>query len=119
MGQLNNGFTIESHFTGKAPIVRAIYDQVLQRLARYGAIIEDPKKTSIHLVAKTALVGVATRKDYLILTLKSARALKSPRIHKSERTSANRFHHELKLKTPAEVDDELFAWLKEAYDLSV
>jgi hypothetical protein len=53
-----------------------------------------------------------------VLTIKSDRKLSSPRIHKSEQTSANRFHHEVKLTTPAEVDSELVQWLKDAYTLS-
>jgi len=44
--------------------------------------------------------------------------LDSPRIHKSEQASARRFHHEVKLTSPAEVDGELVRWLKEGYTLS-
>jgi hypothetical protein len=91
---------------------------LLQAAAKFGPILEEPKKTSIHLVNKTALAGVATRKSALVLTIKSDRKLSSPRIHKSEQTSANRFHHEVKLTSPAEVDSELVQWLKDAYALS-
>ena len=50
--------------------------------------------------------------------IKSDREISSPRIHKSEQTSAQRFHHEVKLTSPAEVDSELVKWLKDAYELS-
>lgn len=118
MNQAKNGFTIKSHFEGKTPNVRKIYDQLLKRLKKFGPILEEPKKTSIHLVNATALAGIATRKDALVLTIKSDRQLKSPRIHKSEQTSARRFHHEVKLTSPEDVDDELVGWLNEAYLLS-
>jgi hypothetical protein len=118
MNHASNGFTINSHFEGKTPNVRKIYDQLLRRLKKLGPIREEAKKTSIHLVSATALAGVATRKDSLVLTIKSDRPLTSPRIHKSEQTSARRFHHEVKLTTPTEVDDELVRWLNEAYALS-
>lgn len=113
-----NSFSIESHFEAKAPVVRKIYDQVLKALKPFGRVIEEPKKTSIHLVNATALAGVATRKEYLILTIKSDRKLASPRIHKTEQVSAKRFHHEVKLVSPADVDAELIGWLKDAYTLS-
>ena len=113
-----NGITVKSHFEGKDASVKRIYDRLLQAAAKLGPILEEPKKTSIHLVNKTALAGVATRKSALVLTIKSDRKLSSPRIHKSEQTSANRFHHEVKLTTPAEVDSELVQWLKDAYALS-
>lgn len=114
----SNGFTVKSHFEGKDPAVRQIYDRVLKAAGQFGPVIEDPKKTSIHLVNKTAFAGVATRKSAIVLTIKSDRKIPSPRIHKSEQTSAQRFHHEVKLNLPAEVDSELVNWLKDAYALS-
>ena len=114
----NNGFSVESHFLKQDPVVRKIYDQLLRRSAKFGPVIEEPKKTSIHLVNKTAFAGVATRKTSIILTVKSDRDLVSPRIHKSEQTSARRFHHEIKLTSVADVDSELVNWLKDAYQLS-
>ena len=118
MSKAMDAFTVSSHFEGRAPVVFQIYKQVLKSLRQFGPIIEDPKKTSIHLVNSTAAAGVATRKEHLILTLKSDRKLTSPRIHKSEQVSAKRFHHEVKLTSPSDVDDELAGWLKEAYELS-
>ena len=111
-------FSVASHFAGKDPATRKIYDRLLQQSGRFGSVIEDPKKTSIHLVNKTAFAGVATRKSAVILTIKSDRKLNSPRIHKSEQTSASRYHHEVKLTSPGEVDAELTGWLKAAYELS-
>lgn len=110
--------TVENHFSSKDPIVREIYDSVLKAIRKFGSVLEEPKKTSIHLVNSSALAGVATRKDSLILTVKSDRKLASPRIHKSEQVSASRYHHEVKLRSPAEVDDQLIDWLRDAYKLS-
>src|SRR5882724_11204040 len=113
-----NGFTLDSHFQGKDITVRQIYDRLLKATGKFGPLSEEPKKTSIHLMNQTAFAGVATRKSVLVLTIKSDRKLSSPRIHKSEQTSANRFHHEVKLTSAAEVDAELVQWLKDAYALS-
>ena len=118
MDKSNNGFTVKAHFDNKDPIVRQIYDHLLKHSRRFGPVVEDPKKTSIHLNNATAFAGVATRKNAIVLTIKSDRDLDSPRIHKSEQTSARRFHHEVKLTTPDEVDAELIVWLKEGYVLS-
>lgn len=112
------GFTVNRHFEGKDPVVRKIYDRLKKAIRRFGPIVEDPKKTSIHIVNRTALAGVATRKGHLVLTIKSDRRLASPRIHRSEQASASRFHHEIKLTSPADVDEELIGWLKAAFSLS-
>lgn len=118
MDKASAGFAVKTHFEGKDAVVRQIYDALLKRVRQFGPVVEDPKKTSIHLVKTTAFAGVATRKSALILTIKSDRDLDSPRIHKSEQTSARRFHHEVKLTAPAEVDAELIGWLEEGYALS-
>src|SRR3989442_1935850 len=74
MTKPDGSFTIESHFEGKDS-VRRIYDRLLKLARRFGPVIEDPKKTSIHLVNKTAFAGVTTRKSAIILTIKSDRKL--------------------------------------------
>lgn len=118
MATPTNGFTITSHFENKDAAVRAIYDRLLKSARQFGPVVEEPKKTSIHLVNRTAFAGIATRKSAIVLTIKSDRKVSSPRIHKSEQISANRFHHEVKLISPVDVDAELVKWLKDGYELS-
>jgi hypothetical protein len=118
MNKAVGGFTVKAQFEGKDPVVRRTYDRLLTQVQRFGRIAEEPKKTSIHLVNATAFAGVATRKNSIVLTIKSDRHLASPRIHKTEQTSARRFHHEARLTSPADIDTELLGWLKAAYELS-
>ena len=110
--------TIEQHFAGRAPAVRATYDRIVQAASRFGAVRQEPKKTSIHLTRRTAFAGIATRRDALILTLKSAVDIRSPRISRRDQASPNRWHVEIRLDDPAQVDRELITWLKRAVDLA-
>jgi len=110
--------TIEQHFAAKEPHVRAIYDELVRIARSFGDVAEEPKKTSIHLARRSAFAGVATRKDAVILTLKSAKDIHDARIHKHEQASANRWHLEVRLRQPKEVDRQLQAWLKDAYELA-
>ena len=110
--------TIEQHFAGKAPHVRPIYDALLRAARALGPFEEEPKKTSIHLARKSAFAGVATRKDAVILTIKSSSDIDDPRVTKHERASANRWHLEIRLREPKEVDAKLERWLKTAYEMS-
>jgi len=77
----------------------------------------DLKKTSIHLVAGSAFAGVHPQLKKLRLNIRLARKLEQERIRKVEQVSASRFHNELDLGSPTEVDGELTGWLREAYDL--
>jgi hypothetical protein len=111
-------YTLDDHFADKDPAVRALYDKLLGVLNNFGPIIEEPKKTSIHLVRKSALAGVETRKSYLLLNIKADHKIDSLRIVKTDQPSARRFHHKVKIESLDDFDAELEGWLKEAYLLS-
>jgi len=104
-------------FTGKDEVVRSVYHRLLEVLHTFGPFQEEPKKTSIHLVRTVGFAGVHPRKSYLYLNLRTDYPIDNPRITKSEQVSKNRFHNEMKLASPGDVDEELLAWLKDAYAL--
>ena len=98
--------------------MKATYQAILRAAKKLGPVSEEAKKTSIHLVRKTAFAGVATRRTSLILTLKSDVDIASNRIARREQASANRWHLEIKLEIPKQVDRELLGWLTKAYQLA-
>ncbi len=110
--------SVEDHFRGRDPSVRATYDRILEAARRFGTVGEEAKKTSIHLTNKTAFAGVATRRSSLVLTLRLPHDLKSPRVSRRERASANRWHLEIRFLDPLEVDPEVRGWLRDAYTLT-
>jgi Domain of unknown function (DUF5655) len=110
--------SVDQHFTGTSAAVRATYDRLKQAAARFGDFSEDPKKTSIHLNRRTAFAGVAMRKDAIRLTIKADADIRSKRIVKRSHASTHRWHLEVMLTTPKDVDSELVSWLKRAYELS-
>ena len=118
MPKASTTHTIAEHFEGREPSVKATYARILAASRKLGPFHEEPKKTSIHLARTTAFAGVATRKSALTLTVKSASDIASERIAKRERASANRWHLEIRLERPEEVDRQLISWLKAAYALA-
>jgi hypothetical protein len=110
--------TVEQHFEGRSPLVREIYEALLRSARRFGPVEEDPKKTSIHLNRKSALAGVQTRKNHLILTLKLDKDISSDRVLRSQHASANRWYAEIRLQSPDEVDVEMHGWIERAYAIS-
>jgi hypothetical protein len=113
--------TVGALFAGKDPAVRRIYDALFTAARSVGDVVADPKKTSIHLNAGaggTAFAGIQPRKSGILLTLRSAVPLPSARIRRVEQASRNRFHSELLLSAPEEVDAELLGWLADGYRLA-
>jgi hypothetical protein len=88
MPALKPSRTVASHFEKSIPSVYDTYKMILKSARALGTVREDPKKTSIHLVRETAFAGIATRKEALILTLKSAQSVKTPRIRRLEQVSS-------------------------------
>lgn len=110
--------TVAQHFEGKQQVVRDIYDKLLAVSREWGTVEEDPKRTSIHLNRKYAFAGIATRSDHLTLTVKSASAIRSPRIRKGEQASAHRWYLDIRLDSTDQVDAELIEWLRASYLIS-
>ena len=110
--------TIESVFQGREPAALATYRALLDRMTELGPFEEQAKNTSIHLARKSAFVGVHPRKAAILLVIRTGAPIASPRVRKLERVSANRWHNEMLLSDPGEVDPELLGWLGEAYALS-
>lgn len=106
-------------FEKSDPNVEKTYTAILKAIGKFGEVRADAKKTSIHLVAKTGFAGIHPRKSALLLNIRSDAPIKSKRIRKVERVSAHRFHNEMLVASPGEVDAEVVEWLKKAYALSV
>ena len=109
---------LDALLAGKDTMVRAIYGRLLEVLRALGPFKEEPKKTSIHLVNTSGFAGVHPRKSFLYLNVRMDRPLQGERIAKSEQVSKNRYHNEVKITSPDEVDAELAGWLKDAYALA-
>ena len=110
-------YTSDALFVGKDAIVQATYARLLEALHALGPFQEEPKKTSIHLVRTVGFAGIHPRKNFLYLNIRTDSPIEGPRIVKSEQVSKNRFHNELKLSSPDEIDAELLEWLRDAYEL--
>jgi hypothetical protein len=110
--------TVREHFENRTPAVKAAYAEILRAARKFGSVREEAKKTSIHLVRKTAFAGITTRRASLVLTLKADIGLTSHRITKREHVSANRWYLEVRLDAPEQVDQELVKWLQRGYDLA-
>ena len=104
-------------FAGKDATVLATYRRILDAVRPLGPFREEPKKTSIHLARTSGFAGVHPKKSALTLTIRTERPIASPRVAKAEQVSKNRYHNDLKLTAPHEVDAELIGWLEEAYAL--
>ena len=106
-------------FERAEPWVSQTYEAILAAVCAFGPVGVEARKTSIHLTAGSAFAGVHPKKAKLRLNIRANRRIESPRVRKVEQVSAHRFHNELHLAAPGEVDGELVGWLREAYALGI
>jgi hypothetical protein len=114
-------FTVDSLLAGREDGVRAVYARIVEAGRGAGTVVEDAKKSCVHLAADAeapAFAGVHPRKTGVLLNLRTAAPISSPRVRKTEQLSRHRFFNEILVESPGEVDAELAGWLREAYELS-
>jgi hypothetical protein len=95
-----------------------IYGRFLSAARALRPMNVEDKKTCVHFARRSAFAGVHPRKDAILVTLKTAAPLVSARVRKLEQASRSRFHNDLVLTDPDEVDGELLGWVRDAYDLA-
>lgn len=110
--------SVDNLFEGKAPELRATYEQLVQQLRQFGEVKVAPKQTSIHLEKNSGFAGVHPRKTYFNLEFRTDYKIDDPRITRVQQLSARRFEHTVKLERTQDIDEQLLKWLKDAYDLS-
>jgi hypothetical protein len=102
----------------ESAVLGPIYARLLEKVDLVGSYGVEAKKTSVHITHGHAFLGVHPRSNGLLVNLVTERALESPRVRKSERISANRFHNEIFVASVAEIDPELERWIQSAYALT-
>lgn len=108
---------VAAQYDGAKASLRPVYDAVLTAVARFGPDVEiAPKKTYVSLrrSKQFAIVQPTTRTRVdLGLNLKDAES--TPRLE-GGKVFSGMCTHRVSLFSPAEVDAEVVAWLKEAYE---
>lgn len=110
--------TVEDHFAGKDPELKAAYDRLMTVLRGFGTVREAPKQTSIHLVKNAGFAGVHPRKTSFNLEFRTDYRIDDARVVREQQLSARRFEHTVKIERAADIDERLAAWLKDAYTLA-
>ena len=107
--------TVDEHFAGKPPAVRALFDQFVRMVERIGPVRVLPEKTRIAFQTRMSFAQITPRRRWLDGHLVIARRLESPRFRRVDTMSPRSHVHFFRLTSPADLDAEFRAWLVEAY----
>jgi hypothetical protein len=112
-------WTLERHLEGRPPQTVEIVERVLATARAIGPVEVIPEKTRIALAARMSFAALMVRKRWVDGHVVLARRHESPRFTRIETFSPRNHLHAFRLIAPADVDDELAAWLTEAYDVGM
>src|SRR5262245_18995744 len=110
-------FTLEGLLAGSEPSVLALAKRYVAMVQSLGDIQVIPQKTRLVCVARVRFAGLTPRKDCFLAAFALQRRLKSNRIVRHVDYGPRWQGHYVRIETPADLDDELRAWLKEAHDV--
>lgn len=108
-------FTVAQHLAGKPSAVVELYDRFSEIVQRCGEVVVAPTKTRILFKVQTVFATVAVTKNRLDVLFVLGRRLSNRRIQKAQEEYPGIVHF-LRIEKTEDLDDELTAWLQEAYD---
>jgi hypothetical protein len=108
-------FTVEQLLAGKPLEVVDLYDRLAELIQRCGVVVVAPTKTRVLFKVRTVFATVAVSKNWLDLVFVLGRRLKNRRIKKAQEEYPGIVHF-LRIEKAEDLNDDLAAWLQEAYD---
>ena len=106
---------LESHFEGRDPELRRVFDAVLAAVTAVGPVTVLPEKTRIAFQVRMSFAQITPRHRWLDGHVVLARRLEHPRFRSIQTFSPRNHVHVFRLERVADVDDDVRAWLAEAY----
>lgn len=107
--------TVDAFFAGH-PQHRPLFDDLRRFVARVGPFETEVLRTRVSFVTRTRFAGVVRlRRDALVLGLWLKRRVDSDRFSRVEHLERDDWVYKLPLRSEADLDAELLAWLEEAY----
>jgi Domain of unknown function (DUF5655) len=109
-------FSLDELFARARPEVLDLARHYVAILHSLGDVQVIPQKTRLVCVARVRFAGLYPRKNGFLAAFALRRRLDGPRIAKIDDYGPRWQGHFVLVTTPADLDDELRAWLQESHD---
>ena len=107
--------SVDAYFAARPPIEREIFEAVRGHLAELGPLIVEPVNIGILFKHQRTFAELRPKARWVGLGFGIGHRLEHPRITRTTRTNTGRTYHGVRLTSPADVDDQVRAWLTESY----
>lgn len=106
---------LESHFAGRDPRLRALFDRFVELVRANGPVEILPEKSRIAFHVRMSFAVLSTRKRYLIGHFVLARRIDHPRFTRVDTYSPRNHVHVFRIERDEDFDATFLAWIGEAY----
>jgi len=108
---------LADHLTGRPPAVVATFRRLVELAERNGPVTVVPEKTRVAFQVRMSFAAFTLRRRWVDGHVVLARRLEHPRFTRVESFSPRNHLHAFRLAGPDEADEEVAAWLAEAYQV--
>ena len=108
---------LESHFEGKPPEIRRLFDSFVARLEEIGPFDILPQKTRIAFQVRMSFAQLTPKRGWIDGHLVLASPAPRPVVRRIERISPRNHVHHFRLTRPEDITPELRALVAEAYEV--
>lgn len=106
---------LEEYFATGPPHERPVFEAVMAALDEVGPVHVEPVSVGIFLKRGGSFAELRPRQRWVALSLGLRRVVSHPTITRKVELWGGRHYHVFNLRGPEDVDDDLRAWLTEAY----
>jgi hypothetical protein len=110
-------YRLVDHFRGRHPLVRRLFARWCAAARACGAVTVYAQKTRIVFQARVRFAGAVVHRDWLDASLWLRRRVDHPCLHRVESFGRLGYGIHFRLTKLADVDAEMEALMREAYDL--
>lgn len=104
---------------GRNPSLLPLYELAEEKILTLPDVRIKAGKTQVGFYNRHLFAALWTRKNFLGLSFGLGYRLEHPRITESVEPYPNRWTHHVHIREPGDIDEQLMAWLREAYDFAL
>ena len=108
-------YSLGSHFNGKSPIVRKLFNLFVAKVRSCGRVTILPEKTRIAFQVRMSFASLHVQKSRLTGHLVLAERYESPCFVKVESFSRQNHVHQFRIETAQDLSKDLCEFIKKAY----
>lgn len=106
------------HFLNKDPVVIELFEKLLGEVTQFGDVKLNSVKNALLFTRSTNFLALKPKKKWMDIEFVLDHEVDEFPVHKTVKTSKNKWAHFVRLGSVDEIDETLVSWLRRAHEVS-